>query len=349
MVILNVFFNLISNRGMAFITYYDLREAEKAKNGLQDAEVEGRSIDIHYSIPREDEEHDDQDPNNGTLFVCIKDSKEDYTNEDLYNLFRQWGDIKEVRDCKGKPNQKFVELWDLRHSEIIFQQKQNTPFAGGILEIKHAFKSSREKEREREREGGKPIRRKNETTQNNNNTPQYPYSGTQNNNQITSFLTQLLLAQSLAQPTVSGLVSTTTDTSQLQPTLQSLLYSQQPNLQTSQTSTSGYNTLGTNYLQSGYSLPQLSNLTNYSYTTQPQTVGPTSTYTLPTQTGTTLGLGNLTLGTTNTGLGQNTLTGVQNPYNLQTTQTPTQQTTGYTGSYPTITQQTYNPYTYLPK
>jgi len=349
---------------MAFITYFDLREAENAKNDLQDAEVEGRPIDIHYSIPREDEEHEDQDPNNGTLFVCIKDPTEKFTNDDIYILFRQWGDIKEVRDCKGKPNQKFVECWDLRHSEQMFQQRQDTPFAGGMLDIKHAYKSTRE--REREREGGKPVRRKNvETSQgtNNNNTLQYPYTGTQNNNQsISNILTQL-------SQLVNGGNVTQSQTNQGLPltkeTLQALLFSQQPNLQTntlqSQQTPGTYSTLGTNYnyLQSNYNtIPQLSGLNNYTSQLQSvnqQTPTTTSSYSLQNQNnlGTTLGtsLGS-TLGTTSTSnltgvQTTNNLTGVQTPYNIQTNQTPNQ-TTGYTSNY--LSQQTYNPYnTYIPQ
>jgi len=341
---------------MAFITYYDLREAEKAKNGLQDAEVEGRPIDLHYSIPREDEENDDQDPNNGTLFVVIKDPLEKYSNDDVYNLFRQWGDVKEVRDCKGKQHQKFVECWDLRHTDFMYKQKQGTPFAGGTLDIKHAYKSSRERDRDRDRdrEGGKPVRRKNgENTQVNNNTNPYPLqsSGGIQNNQLTSLLTQLLLSQSL-----SGVpITTTTDKSQMP--IQSLLYNNQPNVQTSNIQNltpTTYSTLGTNYM-SGYnnllSLPQLSSLSSL-YSTLPQGVNQTpSTYSLQNQQGT---LGTNTLNGSNLGnltMGTNTLSGVQPT--LGTTQyvqtlNPNQPTSGYSNTYQ-ISPSTYNPYTYIPQ
>jgi len=246
----------------------------------------------------------------------------------------------------------------------MFQQRQDTPFAGGMLDIKHAYKSTRE--REREREGGKPVRRKNvETSQgtNNNNTLQYPYTGTQNNNQsISNILTQL-------SQLVNGGNVTQSQTNQGLPltkeTLQALLFSQQPNLQTntlqSQQTPGTYSTLGTNYnyLQSNYNtIPQLSGLNNYTSQLQSvnqQTPTTTSSYSLQNQNnlGTTLGtsLGS-TLGTTSTSnltgvQTTNNLTGVQTPYNIQTNQTPNQ-TTGYTSNY--LSQQTYNPYnTYIPQ
>jgi len=40
------FFDLISTRGMVFVTYYDLRAAERARERLQGSEISGRPVRI---------------------------------------------------------------------------------------------------------------------------------------------------------------------------------------------------------------------------------------------------------------------------------------------------------------
>eukprot|EP01126_Amoeba_proteus_P010298 TRINITY_DN14007_c0_g1_i2.p2 TRINITY_DN14007_c0_g1~~TRINITY_DN14007_c0_g1_i2.p2 ORF type:complete len:103 (+),score=19.28 TRINITY_DN14007_c0_g1_i2:77-385(+) len=60
-------FNLISTRGMAFITFYNLRQAMEAKSGLQDRRVGARFLDVHYSLPKEETHQnlrEDPDKNN---------------------------------------------------------------------------------------------------------------------------------------------------------------------------------------------------------------------------------------------------------------------------------------------
>src|SRR3989338_2579368 len=47
------FFPLIEKRGLCFITYYDRRAADKALKALEGSQISGRSIDIHYSWPKE--------------------------------------------------------------------------------------------------------------------------------------------------------------------------------------------------------------------------------------------------------------------------------------------------------
>jgi len=291
------FFNLISNRGMAFITYYDLRDAESAKKDLQDIEVDGRPIDIHYSIPRDDDEGEDQDPNNGTLFICIKDPTEKVSNDELYTLFAQWGDIKEVRDCRGKPNQKFVECYDLRLSQDIFEKRQSIPFSGGTLDIKHAYKSSRDKDKEKD--GGGPLRRnKDKTSTSTSNPLSYPYTTPDNNAVAANLLSQLsaLFSQpNMIQSIIPGV--------NLDPNALSLLYNQN-NLQsqtgslTSQQSgtftpslnqqTPGYSS----FVQPNYNIPpSLSNFTNTLTSSPGQQPNTSTTYninsTTPSNTNTT--------------------------------------------------------------
>lgn len=50
---LKSFFDILAKRGMAFVSFFDLRAALMAKDRLQDAALSGRKIDVHYSLPRD--------------------------------------------------------------------------------------------------------------------------------------------------------------------------------------------------------------------------------------------------------------------------------------------------------
>lgn len=60
---IKTFFDLISTRGMVFVTYFDLRAAERARDRLQGSEISGRPIDVHYSLPRDDQRGQDREKN----------------------------------------------------------------------------------------------------------------------------------------------------------------------------------------------------------------------------------------------------------------------------------------------
>lgn len=134
-------FNLIEKRGMAFVTFYDSRAAEKAKKRLQGMELNGRSIDVHFALPKEEgfERDEEDDKNTGTLFITFRGSPSVPPNFEISKHFKQWGEVREVRDCKNSPNQKFVEFYDLRDCENAFNENQGAEFGGGILDIKYAF------------------------------------------------------------------------------------------------------------------------------------------------------------------------------------------------------------------
>lgn len=84
------FYSILETRGMAFITYvrqfmyekcdyiicyhqFDLRDAERAKNELQGSEVRGRRIDVHYSLPKDEELETkvcDREKNQVCIIIC---------------------------------------------------------------------------------------------------------------------------------------------------------------------------------------------------------------------------------------------------------------------------------------
>jgi len=165
------FFNLIQKRGLAFATYYDVRSAERAKKDLQSKEINGRLIDVHFAIPKEDDPEFMDDKNTGTLFISLRNVTSPVNNDDIKSHFEQWGGVKDVRECKNSPNQKFVEFYDLRDCAKAFEQSLNGPFMEGTLDVKHAFSQKKD---------GKPDTPRPESTSSRGGRRDYPETSTYN-------------------------------------------------------------------------------------------------------------------------------------------------------------------------
>jgi len=85
---------------MVFVTYYDLRAAERARERLQGSEISGRPIDVHYSLPRDDSKGGDKNQQQlqGTLQVTLRNSASGQSIDDneVRRKFQQFGDVKSV-------------------------------------------------------------------------------------------------------------------------------------------------------------------------------------------------------------------------------------------------------------
>jgi RNA recognition motif-containing protein len=60
-------------------------------------------------------------------------------NDDVKRHFEEFGDVREVRDCRNSPNQKFVEFFDLRDSERAYKEAHGRKLLGGVLDIKYGY------------------------------------------------------------------------------------------------------------------------------------------------------------------------------------------------------------------
>ncbi|KAL6063319.1 nuclear localization sequence binding protein, variant 2 [Balamuthia mandrillaris] len=154
-------FELIEKRGMAFVAFYDIRSAEKAKNELQDYALNGRPIHVHYSLPKDERDHDAKEDNNDTLFLRVRGARDVVSKRLLRELLEQWGDIKEIRDCRGNPRQKFVEFYDIRDAERTRREANGKSFAGGTLAIEFAH-SPGNKRTDRDRDDRDSLDRRTE-------------------------------------------------------------------------------------------------------------------------------------------------------------------------------------------
>jgi len=145
---------------------------------MQGSELNGRPIDVHFSLPKDEEDQTQDDKNNGTLFVSVRNSSSHIKNTDMFSFFSQWGQVREVRDCRNSPTQKFVEYYDLRDAEKALASANGNDFYDqGVLDIKYAFvqtvqkderRRKKEDEEEEEKSSVGPIRTRDQRKVRNN-------------------------------------------------------------------------------------------------------------------------------------------------------------------------------------
>ncbi|TYI17891.1 hypothetical protein ES332_A07G054900v1 [Gossypium tomentosum] len=119
------------HRGFVMISYYDLRAAQNAMRALQNKSLRRRKLDIHYSIPKENQS--EKDVNHGTLVVFNLDSS--VSSDILQQIFGAFGEIKEIHETLQKHNPKFIEFYDVRAAEAAFQALNSSDIAGKQIKI----------------------------------------------------------------------------------------------------------------------------------------------------------------------------------------------------------------------
>ncbi|SPO32424.1 uncharacterized protein UTRI_02981 [Ustilago trichophora] len=138
---IKTFFDMVNKRGIAFITYYDLRSARDAMLAMKGALFGGRPINIHYSLPREEDKAQrcDREKNQGTLFTVLKGATQDLTDEAVHQVFGEFGDVKKVRDYPGQKNSRFVEYFDSRACQLAHDQLNGQTYLDGQWDLKFAW------------------------------------------------------------------------------------------------------------------------------------------------------------------------------------------------------------------
>ncbi|CAA7264776.1 unnamed protein product [Cyclocybe aegerita] len=144
---IKTFFDLISTRGMVFVTYFDLRAAERARERLQGSEISGRPIDVHYSLPRDDQKGPDREKNQqlqGTLQVSLRNSVSGQSIDDneVRRKFQQFGDVKSVRPVGDRIDSRYVEFYDTRACSEAHDRLRHQGLQDGVMEIAFAWDAS---------------------------------------------------------------------------------------------------------------------------------------------------------------------------------------------------------------
>lgn len=138
---IRTWFDIVQRRGMLFVTYYDTRSADNARVHMNQKVYEGRALDVHFSLPKDEDQqqHCDRTKNQGTLFVVVEDATEPLTDKALKAKFVEYGDIRSIRTYKDQAHTRFLEYWDSRACVAAHDALQDTEFLGGHLAIKFAW------------------------------------------------------------------------------------------------------------------------------------------------------------------------------------------------------------------
>lgn len=138
---IKTFFDLVEKRGIIFVTYFDSRAAVVAREQTNGMMIAGRPIDVHFSLPRENEmaQRCDREKGQGTLFMLLKQTKERLNDDIVRDTFSPFGEIKSIRRYKDQANSRFVEYFDSRACLLAHDTLNGTAFMGGVWDLKFAW------------------------------------------------------------------------------------------------------------------------------------------------------------------------------------------------------------------
>lgn len=101
------------------------------------AEINGRPIDVHYSLPRD---HDiqrgcDGDKNQGTLLISVENATQPVLVDAVRQVFAPFGDIKHITPSNKRSTDTYIEFWDSRAANRAFNALNRTRLAGGLMRL----------------------------------------------------------------------------------------------------------------------------------------------------------------------------------------------------------------------
>ncbi|VVB03169.1 unnamed protein product [Arabis nemorensis] len=119
------------SRGFVMISYYDIRAAHAAMRALQNTLLRKRTLDIHFSIPKENPS--EKDMNQGTLVIFNVDTT--VSNDELLQLFGAYGEIREIRETPNRRFHRFIEYYDVRDAETALKAMNRTEIGGKCIKL----------------------------------------------------------------------------------------------------------------------------------------------------------------------------------------------------------------------
>lgn len=108
---------------------------------MQEFEVNGRRLDVHYSLPRESDmtKRCDRDKDQGTLFILLKKAQGELNDDEVRATFAQFGEIKSLRRYKDQGNCRFLEYYDCRACKAAHDGMIGVTWNGGSWDMKFAW------------------------------------------------------------------------------------------------------------------------------------------------------------------------------------------------------------------
>ncbi|CAO3608065.1 unnamed protein product [Cunninghamella blakesleeana] len=137
-------FNRMETRGIVFVHYFDLRSAERAKRDFKC----------------------DSTKNQGTLLLSLNGSQQALVDSELYEYFKQFGDVKVIRTPTFKTSsenterwQRFVEFYDSRAVVRAADATHGQKYKNGIWDVTYFWDQGPRERRDTSPRRGDRMRR----------------------------------------------------------------------------------------------------------------------------------------------------------------------------------------------
>jgi RNA recognition motif-containing protein len=125
-------FNQASKRGIAFITFQDLRHAQDAVASLDNREIHGRAMHASFAFSMSDNSRNDPVPACATI-TCRSEKEDAKMNEqDIASAFSRYGDIRQVI-MGEKPSIVIVKYFDMRAAKKAVEETGSIIIRGGRI------------------------------------------------------------------------------------------------------------------------------------------------------------------------------------------------------------------------
>ncbi|CAA7026911.1 unnamed protein product [Microthlaspi erraticum] len=119
------------NRGFIMVSYYDIRAAQNAMRALHGRLLRGRTLDVHYPMPKENPKK--ENTSEGALLVNNLDSS--ISNEEFQRIVSSYGEVREVRRTMHENSQIYIEFFDVRAAEAALRGLNGLEIAGRQLKL----------------------------------------------------------------------------------------------------------------------------------------------------------------------------------------------------------------------
>jgi len=127
-------------RGFVMISFFDIRHSKAAMLVLNGKKLPGgKKMDVHYALPKQSP--GEKESNQGTLVVFNLDTT--MTDDDIREVFSQFGEVKDIRSTPNKNTHKFVEFFDVRDAERALLALNRTKVRTKIIKIEVSRPSNR--------------------------------------------------------------------------------------------------------------------------------------------------------------------------------------------------------------
>lgn len=115
-----------SEKGQAFATYYDIRDAEKAVEAVQDREFMERKVSSNFAFHPPTIGTVGQCPTSASIFVKPVNPSVNITDKDLDRVLSPFGEIRSIegKGSNQEPNNFLVKFYDIRHAQAAVAQSR---------------------------------------------------------------------------------------------------------------------------------------------------------------------------------------------------------------------------------